>query len=94
LLYGIQSQAQYTNLVWSDEFNDATINKKNWVFETGNNNGWGNSELEYYTNRPENACINNGNLQIIAKKESYGGKSYTSARHENTGTAKFHLRKN
>jgi len=81
LLSCIQSQAQYTNLVWSDEFDDATINKKNWAFETGNGtNGWGNNELEYYTNRPENACINNGNLQIIAKKEIYGGKSYTSAR--------------
>ena len=89
LLYGIQSQAQYTNLVWSDEFNDATINKKNWVFETGNNNGWGNSELEYYTNRAENASIKNGNLQIIAKKESYGGKSYTSARMKTQGLQNF-----
>jgi len=89
LLYCIQSQAQYTNLIWSDEFTDATINKKNWVLETGNNNGWGNNELEYYTNRPENASTTNGNLLIIAKKESYGGKNYTSARLKTQGLQNF-----
>ena len=89
LFYCVQAKAQYTNLVWSDEFNDPTINKTNWVFETGNNNGWGNSELEYYTNRPANASISNGNLQIIAIKESYLGKSYTSARMKTQGLRNF-----
>lgn len=84
-----QSKAQYTELLWSDEFNDATINQTNWVFETGNNNGWGNNELEYYTNRPVNATTDNGNLLIIAKKENYGGKSYTSARMKTQGKREF-----
>ncbi|MCX6121252.1 MAG: family 16 glycosylhydrolase [Ignavibacteriales bacterium] len=75
----IRSDAQTWNLVWSDEFNDASINTTNWKYDIGGG-GWGNSELEYYTNRPENAKIDNGNLLIIARKESYGGSNYTSAR--------------
>ena len=88
LFYCVQAKAQYTNLVWSDEFDGTSINKTNWVFETGGS-GWGNNELEYYTNRPVNANIENGNLQIIAKKETYGGKSYTSARMKTQGLQNF-----
>ena len=39
------------NLAWSDEFDGpagTAANGNNWVYETGNNNGWGNDELEYY----------------------------------------------
>ena len=56
--------------------------------------GWGNSELEYYTNRPENATIDNGNLLIIARQESYGGSNYTSARYEDSRIAEFYVWKN
>jgi beta-glucanase (GH16 family) len=66
------------NLVWSDEFNGAAIDPR-WVFEQGGG-GWGNAEMEYYTNRPENARIENGLLIIEARQEQYGGRSYTSAR--------------
>ncbi|MDP1677230.1 MAG: family 16 glycosylhydrolase [Bacteroidota bacterium] len=77
----IQANAQIWNLVWSDEFDSGSVNSANWKFEIGNgSSGWGNNELEYYTNRTDNAVINNGSLLIIAKKESYSGKSYTSAR--------------
>ena len=85
----IQSKAQFTDLVWSDEFNDAGINTANWVYDIGSNNGWGNNELEYYTNRPVNATIDNGNLLIIAKKEPLGGKNYTSARMKTQGLQNF-----
>jgi len=73
------------HLVWSDEFNGAIINADNWTFESGlqNNNWpkyWGNNELEYYTDRPKNANIQNGNLVITARKEDYRGMHYTSAR--------------
>lgn len=84
----IQGKAQFTNLVWSDEFNDVNINKTNWTYDTGGS-GWGNNELEYYTTRPENANISNGNLRIIAKKEPLGGKSYTSARMKTQGLQSF-----
>ena len=49
----------------------------NWV--TGGN-GWGNKELQYYTNRKENIYIENGVLVIKAKNEYYKGSDYTSAR--------------
>lgn len=44
------------------------------------NNGWGNGELEYYTNRPQNIKVEDGMLKITALKESYLGAGYTSGR--------------
>ena len=70
------------DLVWNDEFNGSEIDPANWVFETGtgcpNLCGWGNNELQYY--RQENAWIEDGALIIEARKETVGGKDYTSAR--------------
>ena len=53
-------------------------------------NGFGNNELEYYTSRPENAEIEDGNLVITARKEDYTGpdgvsRNYTSARMQTMG---------
>src|ERR1041384_1168139 len=75
------------SLVWSDEFNGATgtpVDSTKWTAETGGN-GWGNNELEYYTNRTQNADQENGALVIKALKETYTGpdnvtRNYTSAR--------------
>jgi beta-glucanase (GH16 family) len=69
-------------LVWSDEFNtDGAPDASKWGYDIGNGGGgWGNNELEYYTNRPDNAVVSNGTLKIIAKKENYSGFAYTSAR--------------
>lgn len=66
-------------LVWSDEFDQPSIDTNKWNFETGGG-GWGNNEWEYYTSRPENAYTSGGLLVIQAKQESYGGLNYTSAR--------------
>ena len=74
------------NIVWDDEFNGTTINTNIWAFETGNNGGWGNNELEYYTGRTNNAYVSNGLLHIVARQESMGGSSYTSARMNTLGT--------
>src|SRR6266852_2795237 len=55
-------------LVWSDEFdgpNGSSVDRTKWVVETGGN-GWGNQELEYYTDRSENASMHDGNLVIKA----------------------------
>ena len=68
------------NLVWSDEFNNAGApDASKWGYDLGAG-GWGNNELEYYTNRPDNVIVSGGTLQIIAKKENYSGSLYTSAR--------------
>lgn len=70
-------------LVWSDEFDEPDINTINWTFELGdgcpNVCGWGNNELESYTDLEENARINDGKLIITALKGP-GENSYTSAR--------------
>lgn len=78
----VTTAAQNLSLVWSDEFDknglpDAT----KWNYDIGTGaNGWGNAELQYYTNRPENAVVENGVLKIKAIKENYSGSAYTSAR--------------
>lgn len=67
-------------LYWSDEFNvDGAPDPTKWGYDTGGG-GWGNSELEYYTTRSNNAIVQQGVLKIMAIKESYGGCDYTSAR--------------
>ena len=74
-------------LVWSDEFNGPDGSRPDaakWNFEAGGN-GWGNHELEYYTNRPENSFVQGGNLVLQALKERFTGpdhvtRDYTSAR--------------
>jgi len=69
-----------TTVTWSDEFNtDGAPDPAKWQYDTGGG-GWGNSELEYYTNTTNNAVITNGVLSITAKKESMSGMNYTSAR--------------
>lgn len=65
--------------VWSDEFDGPTLNPDNWLAETGAG-GWGNNELQFYTDRPENLRLENGLLVIEARKEDYRGSRYTSAR--------------
>jgi len=80
------------NLVWSDEFDSADASlpdAKKWKFDVGGG-GWGNRELEYYTDRAVNASLNNGKLVITAQREEYAGadhvaRSYTSARLKTQG---------
>ncbi len=88
MFFCTQIQAQDWKLVWSDEFDSLNINSENWKFETGGS-GWGNNELEYYTTRSDNATFEDGNLLIIAKEESYGGRNYTSARLKSQGLQSF-----
>lgn len=88
----------YDELVWFDEFNSpgkSAINSTNWFHQTllpvndinGNPCCWFNGEEQHYTNRIENSFEENGNLNIVAIKETFsdpnqGGASrdYTSAR--------------
>ena len=74
-------------LVWSDEFDGpsgAAVNASKWTFDVGGN-GWGNNELETYTDRAANSHLNDGRLVIRALKETFTGpdkiaRPYTSAR--------------
>ena len=74
-------------LSWSDEFNVANgsvVDSTKWAFDIGGK-GWGNKELQTYTDRTANAVVENGSLVIKALKETFTGsdkitRSYTSAR--------------
>ena len=68
-------------LVWSDEFNYKGLpDEKKWDYDVGGH-GWGNKELQFYTaRRKENARVEDGHLIIEARKESWEGRDYTSAR--------------
>jgi Glycosyl hydrolases family 16 len=78
----------FPQLVWSDEFNGSTINSANWGFDLGGG-GWGNNELQNYTNRSVNARIENGMLVVEARRESFGGNQFTSARLKTQGKQSF-----
>lgn len=73
------------SLVWSDEFNETSIDLQNWTYDLGAS-GWGNQELQNYTSNDENSYVSNGNLFIVAKEE---GIHYTSARMKSIGLQEF-----
>ncbi|MFT7049852.1 MAG: hypothetical protein ACJAZK_000441 [Psychroserpens sp.] len=67
----------YNDLVWEDEFDvDGAPDAANWTYDLGAG-GWGNQELQSYTNNAENVIVENGFLKITAKAD---GSGYTSAR--------------
>ena len=86
------NEANY-KLTWSDEFSADTIDMTKWKFDLGDGCpavcGWGNDELEWYTDRSENAFIHEGILMIEARKESMGGKEFTSSRMKTQGKFSF-----
>ncbi|NIR42328.1 MAG: hypothetical protein GWO22_42380, partial [Actinobacteria bacterium] len=90
--------------MWADEFDDPAgtpPNPANWGYEIGDGTvngipGWGNSELQYYTDDPDNAATDgNGNLVITAQEHGgglecwYGPCEYTSARLVSKHRAEF-----
>lgn len=70
-------------LLWRDEFSNDSIDLSKWQFEI-NGQGGGNAELQYYTDRTDNAWVESGSLIIQANAETYTGpdgtRNYTSAR--------------
>lgn len=80
-------------VIWEDTFSDPNLNTSMWTPEDGGH-GWGNGELQYYTNRIDgasgaNAYIENGNLVIEARREDYGQNQFTSARLSTKGTLTY-----
>ena len=66
-------------VVWKDNFDGQTIDESKWNFVQGGG-GYGNHELQNYTNHPDNARVEDGHLVIQAKKEPFGTEQYTSAK--------------
>ena len=87
----LPARAQQWRLTWSDEFDGAAgarVDTRKWTAETGGQ-GWGNKELEYYSDSMKNAYLDgHGRLVIKALQEMpgsefkcwYGQCRYTSAR--------------
>jgi beta-glucanase (GH16 family) len=77
-----QTVVTFKKLILQDEFDkDGVPNPSLWGFEIGRGqNGWGNNELQFYTDRSKNITVKDGNLVITAEKESFSGAEYTSAR--------------
>jgi len=81
---GGRAQTPEWKLVWHDEFDGTRLDPAKWVTVVGGN-GFGNKELEYYTDRPQNIHLESGMLTIQAVKEDYRGtegtvRGFTSAR--------------
>jgi beta-glucanase (GH16 family) len=84
-LCALTSYDKTPKLVWSDEFDiTGAPDDKKWNYDLGDgcpgNCGWGNNELEYYTNNSKNVRVENGNLIIEARRDSVSGKPFTSTR--------------
>jgi len=76
----VDIKSNIPGLVWADEFEvNGAPDPTNWTFEVGAG-GWGNNELQFYTNRSQNASVSGGMLKITAIKENFSGSPYTSAR--------------
>ena len=82
-----QGEGQW-EVIWADEFRGASgepPDPSRWTYDVGGD-GWGNGQLEYNTDRVENAAQNgDGVLEIVARKEDYEGNAYTSARIKTDG---------
>jgi beta-glucanase (GH16 family) len=90
ILFGMENTAMGQTLVWQENFDSTALNTNLWTYDNGdgcerNLCGWGNAELQHYTNRPENIRVENGNLIIEARRENYGTRSFTSGRIKTEG---------
>jgi beta-glucanase (GH16 family) len=76
-------------LAWSDEFDkDGAPDPAKWGYDIGGH-GWGNKELQYYTDRRENVRVEQGRLIIDARKEDFAENHYTSTRLVTRGKREF-----
>lgn len=86
-----QTVATFNNLVMEDNFDaDGAPNQSFWNFDLGvgtalTGDGWGNNELQYYTDRDKNIKVEDGMLHMTAHRENFMGSAYTSARINTVG---------
>ena len=71
---------QTMSLVWADEFEyEGKPDESKWSYSIGNQNGWGNGEIQKYTDKPENVNVHKGFCTITALREGKSNR-WTSAR--------------
>lgn len=89
LFIGHNGFSQCVQTVWEDNFDGTSLNTGLWAYDLGDGSGtpagagWGNAELQSYTNNANNIKVENGNLIITAL---YSGGTYTSAKIKTTAT--------
>ncbi|MDJ1504243.1 glycoside hydrolase family 16 protein [Xanthocytophaga agilis] len=78
-----------TNPVWADEFDyTGKPDASKWGYDLGGS-GWGNNELQNYTDKETNARVADGKLTITARKETLENREYTSTRLVSRGKGDF-----
>jgi beta-glucanase (GH16 family) len=90
---GASGRSPGWRLTWSDEFSGpdgSAPDPARWVYDLGGG-GWGNNELQSYTNRRENVFLRDNMLVIRARQERFTGsdgvaREYTSGRLKTLGT--------
>lgn len=88
------ASAQWTQ-IWADEFDQPALDTATWETMIGTGTaygvpaGWGNDELQYYTNLAANVSVSGGMLHITARAQNFGGRNYTSARLRTLGNFEF-----
>lgn len=80
-----QTVTTFENLVLQENFDGTSLDTNLWSYDIGDGSsqgipGWGNNELQYYTDRSENVKVEDGILSITAREEAYEGANYTSGR--------------
>lgn len=92
---GAQKQTEQPDeLIWADEFNGSTLNPDNWEAQIGDGRlyglpaGWGNYELQWYLDGPENLEVSDGTLKIHVEANAFG-RPFTSARIRSKGLQEF-----
>ena len=88
--YSLEEYFQiYDNLAWSDEFSGDSLSVgygtgKNWNYDTEQRN----NELQKYT-QGGNHIVSDGTLKLACRRESSGGKSFTSGSIKSNGKVQF-----
>jgi beta-glucanase (GH16 family) len=92
----VACSAQAQTLVWSDEFDGTSLDPANWEYQRGDGSevglpsGWGNNEMQWYTDRPKNLYVSDGSLKITAYRDFPSpGWAYSSARIHSKGLQSF-----
>ncbi len=93
---GILDGAQYTltkdpnayTVVFEDDFDGSSLDRSKWRVITGGT-GWGNRELQYFKDSPQNIEVSSGTLKLKARKENFDGREWTAARITTAGLHSF-----
>jgi hypothetical protein len=88
----VVAASSYPYISWQDEFDGTAIDPGRWTYDIGTGSqygldGWGNNELQFY--QPQNTFLHDGHMLIEARRESVGGRNFTSSRIITRGRREF-----